>query len=363
MEYYIFLTNRCNIRCSYCSAGRVVSSGNGGVLSEDTMKGIIDYIARSSRYRNSEDRDLVVFFGGEPLLEYELIERFVEKAYPLDLSYALYTNGMLLRDVPVEVLNHMDVILVSFDGDRTSHERHRGRGTYDTIINNLHELKPSLSAHIIGRITVEEETDIYLSATSIINRYVDSVYWQIVNKPNFKNKGVFIKRYREGIKRLFDLWLERFRDGEVLRMIPFQAITGSLIFGYNRERSFRCGAGSEHRTIDVEGNVYWCDEYVGDERGMVGHIKDRDSLYPIYRTHREIFQDCRDCDVEDICLGRCRKALTEYSDRQRRIYCGLTRYLINTVAQHTDEIRGVVEERGYSFEDIYTVPYCTEEIP
>ncbi len=364
MEYYLFLTDRCNISCSYCSAGRVVSRKEGRLFPRDRFPELVEFIKKNKKYRkNSDEEDIVMFFGGEPLLEWQMIEEFLKCAQGLDVRYGLYTNGLLLDSVPVEVLNNLDVLFVSFDGDKSSHEKHRGNGTYDKIIANLKGLRGRLKCTVLGRITVEEETNLFASVTNILGRFVDAVYWQIVNKPRFNDAQGFIRRYREGAERLFRLWLERLKEGEVLNIIPIQAIVTSSIFGYNGSASFRCGAGTIHRTIDVDGHIYWCDEYVGDERGRIGHITDEIPPLEIFIPHTELFEDCRKCDVSPLCLGRCRKALTEYSTEQKRLYCALTRHLIGLVRKNIDEVKRIVDERGYGFEDVYPGPYWTEEIP
>ncbi len=364
MEYYLFLTDRCNISCSYCSAGRVVSRKDGRLFPKERFPELVEFIKRNRKYqKNGSGEDIVIFFGGEPLLEWQLIEEFFKSAEGLDVRYGLYTNGLLLKSVPVDVLNSLDVLFVSFDGDKNSHEKHRGRGTYDRIIDNLKELRGRLRCTVLGRITVEEETDLFSSVTNILGTFVDAVYWQIVNKPRFNDPQGFIRRYREGAERLFRMWIERLGEGQTLKIIPIQAIVASLLFGYNGDVSFRCGAGSVHRTIDVDGNIYWCDEYVGDERGRIGHITDSVPPLDVFVHHTALFEDCKDCDVAPICLGRCRKALTEYSTEQKRLYCAMTRYLINFVREGIGEIKEVVDQRGYRLEDIYQGPYWTEEIP
>jgi len=329
------------------------------MITNDQMDAAINYIKENSNGNNSS----VVFFGGEPLLEYKLIDKFLRKTSGLNLSYILYTNGTFLNRVPLDLLNSLNNIIVSVDGDKKSHEKHRGKGTYDKIIDNLKFIKPKLNSSFIGRITSEEETNIYKSVTSILN-YVDAVYWQIVNKPKFTDSQKFIDNYKNNLEKLFDFWLYHFKQGHVLNIIPFQAIISSIIFNYDNDGlSFRCRAGKSLQVIDMfDGNVYWCDEYIGDKRGIIGDINGKKPLIP-YESHEELFQDCQKCKITKICLGRCKKCLKEYPVDVIRIYCTLTKCLVDIILKHIDEIKKIIENRKYNLSTFYNVPYCTEEIP
>ncbi|MGA2585649.1 MAG: radical SAM protein [Candidatus Aminicenantales bacterium] len=361
MEYYIFLTYNCNMRCTYCLAKEVLSNDQKLNLSRKRIEEIIKYIIKE-KDKNEETR--VVFFGGEPLLKPKIMGEFIRRLSPINASFAVYTNGLLLDRVPLSVLNSLDVILVSLDGDQKAHEKYRGKGTYKVIIDNIKKMKPQLYSTVIGRITVEEETDIYSSANNILKE-VDAVYWQLVNKPSFENKEKFIVNYKKGVSELFDLWLDHFKKGEILKIIPFQVIVSSLVFDYNNNgKSFRCGTTNHYKAIGLDGSIYICDEYIGSEKGILGNINNGTQNMP-EETHEDIFEDCRKCEVTNICLGRCRKCLLEYSVDQKRVYCELTKYLITTINQHIDEIKEIAGLRNYSIDDIYGdgLRGVTEEIP
>jgi len=337
----------------------VVNKQGKADMSPEHLEAVIDYI------RKGDDRNenAVVFSGGEPLLVPELIKEIVERTSDKGLKYRLFTNGMLLDRVPLDILQPLDTIFVSMDGDKESHEKHRGKGTYDRILESLRAVKPHLKGFVMGRITVEEETNIYRSVTNLLD-YVDGVYWQLVSKPAFNDMERFKANYKRDLRQLFDFWMEHLKRGRVLNLVPFQTVVSAMLYDYdNNGVSFRCGAGWMIQVIDLDGNVYWCDEYVGDEKGMFGNIYDGKPLKPPYRKHTEIFEDCRNCEISSICLGRCRKCLEEYSLEQKRMYCDLTRFLVSMIQARIDEIRDIVAKKYRTVRDFYNVPYCTEEIP
>jgi len=341
----------------------VVASPSKLNFTDEKLNHLLRYL-REDISRNGNDRkNSVVFYGGEPLLEYSLIRNFIQKSADLDLAYLLFTNGLLIDKVPLDVLNHIDILFISLDGDRESHNKHRGPNTYDVILNNLKKVRGRLKSHIIARITVEEETNIYQSVRNVIH-WVDSVYWQIVNKPRFHHPETFLENYKHHLSQLWEYWLSSFERGKLLKLIPFQAVVSSLLsFDRGGRPSFRCGCGSSFQAIDPEGNVYECDEYVGDPKGVVGNIHNGKPIVLSGLSHKEVFKDCKVCDITDICLGRCRKCLKEFSPDQIRNYCELTRHLVKTIAHHLPRIRKIMHTKGLTPGDIYPEPHCTEEIP
>lgn len=364
MEYCVYITYNCNMSCTYCLAKKVINTNSNTNISEQQIDQIVNYIEK-----NNKQEDRVVFFGGEPLLRPDIINKFVCKASKLNVYFLLYTNGLKLEKSLVNTLKNISVIFVSFDGDSNSHKKYRGKGTYDTIIENLKQVKPLLNdTNFIGRITLEEDTDIYQSVTNMLY-YVDAVYWQIVNKPEFVYPSKFIETYKKGITKLFEFWLNNLKNGEILNIIPFQAISSYYIFDYRRgQKSFRCGASTEYQVIDINGNIFWCDEYIGSEKDIVDNVNsivnnERSDINLDYSHHTKIFDDCANCSVSDICLGRCKKCLVEYKKQQVRIYCQATILLIKLVENNIDQIKDALIKNSFSFKEFYKQPHCTEEIP
>lgn len=360
MEYSIYINYRCNLRCSFCYVKRRLSLSETNIIKRTKINRIIKYISNSN---NREKKDLLVFYGGEPLMDYCIMKEFIKKTQHLNLLYVMYTNGLLLDSVPISLLRSLNIIFVSINGDARAQEKDRGSGTFKKVMDNIIKLKPRLNNFIIGRITATEETNIYKSVLNLID-YVDAVYWQIVNKPKFGKADNFINHYKKGIRTLFDFWLKNFKNGRNLNIIPFQAIAASLVFDYPQNKWFRCGAGSRLQTIDIDGNIYWCDEYVGVKKAMVGNIESgRVNLQNKINT--DIFSDCKRCEVSSICLGRCRRCLEEYSISHVRNYCILSKYLIKIISRKKNIIKNIIRRRGYAFEDFYpaSIYDCTEEIP
>ncbi len=364
MEYYIFTTYNCNMKCSFCFASKIRLDSTDPIkeLSDERISSVINFIDRDIKLKGDKENSLV-FSGGEPLLVPEVIMRLTNSTSHLGLKYLIYTNGLLLNKVPFEFLNSMDIVFVSIDGDKKAHEKHRGKRSYDYTISNIRKIKNKLKSHLVARITLEEDSNIYNSVINVLP-LTDSVYWQIANKPLFNDFDSFLDNYHLGLRELFSYWFSNFERGVILGITPFQSVIVSLIFNEIRgERSFRCGALTEFLAIDIYGNIYACDEQVGNLNNVIGNVRNGNNINMQYKEHAEIFDDCKSCEASDTCLGRCWKCLVEYSPTQIRNYCLLTKCLIQVISDKIPEIRKIVHERKLKSIDIYPGPYCTEEIP
>ena len=331
MEYSIYITYNCNLRCSFCYVKEKLSQKKKGISDKKIVQ-ISKYIAD-----NEKKEDWVVFFGGEPLLVPQIIDKFIKKLQQTKILFALSTNGLLLEKVPTATLKKIAVIFISADGDKKTQERHRGKGTYDRLMRNIDTAKKETGAFFIGRITIDEQTDLYTSVINLL-KSTDGIHWQIVSTPDFKNPTKFIKTYRADAEKLFNYWLDNFKKGRNINIIPFQAVISSLVFNYPKNKnSFRCGVGKCTQIIDIDGKIYWCDELIGDKKALIGSVTDK-HMKNFYKTHVELFNDCITCDVSKICRGRCRKCLEVYTPEHNRVYCELTKILINTIEKRLDEM-------------------------
>ena len=143
------LTHGCNLACEYCIFGQHYEAGRSVSpvpMSLDTAKqAVAEFL--SGRI---DDNVTIGFYGGEPLLEFELLKKIVAFAEGLatqkgcDIRFNMSTNGTLLSEEKIHYLvAHNFSILISIDGDQHSHDRYRvfkgGRhkGSFDIIQRNM----------------------------------------------------------------------------------------------------------------------------------------------------------------------------------------------------------------------------------
>lgn len=144
------LTQQCNLRCEYCVYSGLYENRthSNQRMSLATAKNAIDFLIS-----HSADSENIVFgfYGGEPLLEFDLLTKCVEYAEKngegKNISFTITTNGTLLnKEVSLFLSEHDIDVLVSLDGPRHVHNKNRrfasnNSGTFEQVMENIERIK------------------------------------------------------------------------------------------------------------------------------------------------------------------------------------------------------------------------------
>ena len=147
------VTEDCNLRCKYCAySGNYVyrREHSKKYMSFEVAKKAIDYyfsqVNQGIKY-NPFKKVLVTFYGGEPLLNFNLIKKcvsYINTNYDnIDLDYSITTNGTLLSEKIIQwLLEHDFYLHISLDGPEEEHDRCRvyenGKGTFNDVMKKSH---------------------------------------------------------------------------------------------------------------------------------------------------------------------------------------------------------------------------------
>ncbi|MBR1520709.1 MAG: radical SAM protein [Bacteroidaceae bacterium] len=142
--FILSITEQCNLRCSYCCySGEYKNNRTHGVrsMSPADIDEVYTFIQHVIRKRPVQ----IVFYGGEPLLQYERIKYAVEKAlylWPQDVSFSLSTNATLLSKEKADwLITHHVKLAISIDGTALFHDRYRidevGKGSFSRVYDAL----------------------------------------------------------------------------------------------------------------------------------------------------------------------------------------------------------------------------------
>ena len=144
----LHIAHDCNLRCKYCFA----STGDFGtgrkLMPLEVGIAAIDFLLEHSIGRENLEVD---FFGGEPLMNFEVVKEIVkyarskEEEYHKNFRFTITTNGMLLTDDKIDYINEeMSNVVLSIDGRKEVNDRMRvkvdGSGCYDRIVDNYKKL-------------------------------------------------------------------------------------------------------------------------------------------------------------------------------------------------------------------------------
>ena len=141
----LHIAHTCNLNCSYCFASQGKYHGERALMSYEVGKRALDFLIENSGSRRNLEVD---FFGGEPLMNFDVVKRLVEYARSIEkekgknFRFTLTTNGVLVDDDVIDFADReMSNVVLSLDGRKEVHDRYRvdyaGNGSWDKIVPNF----------------------------------------------------------------------------------------------------------------------------------------------------------------------------------------------------------------------------------
>ncbi|WNY27081.1 TIGR04084 family radical SAM/SPASM domain-containing protein [Methanolapillus ohkumae] len=361
VNFFVTLTMACDLECRYCY-GEVCDcfdDFDDGISVDYDVPETITYETRALCDFIAKDKEaVVIFYGGEPLLEMDKMMEMMD-SLPAQ-TFLLHTNGTLLDRVPADYLQRLHTISISIDGNRELTDYYRGAGVYDTIAKNANIVRQKgFTGEIIARMTVQEETDIFASVLHLLDNpdfSFDSVHWQLNAlfwRNDYKTRRETFCRwanesYNPGIQKLVDAWVEAMRTGIVLQMYPFVNIMDSLLRG--QKTHLRCGAGWTEYNVQTDGKLSPCPVMSGMSDYYSGDIfhENPNRLRVIH-----VSGECKNCDVLEICGGRCLYAnvTMKWGIEGFREVCQTIRFLISALLRVKPEVEELIRTKKIDLED------------
>jgi len=140
----LLLTNRCNLRCSYCYA----NGGEGPVqdLSTEMAQVVIDQAHQNAVELSRPSFELTFHGGGEPLQAWDVLQNATLYARSKDLRchVSMVSNGICSAGQREWLVHNLDSLSISFDGAQTTQDRQRplasGRGSFKAVMRTIKAL-------------------------------------------------------------------------------------------------------------------------------------------------------------------------------------------------------------------------------
>lgn len=316
----LHVSHDCNLACKYCFAGKGEYDGPKGLMSFETGKKALDFLIEQSGTRKNLEVD---FFGGEPLLNWEVCKRLVEygrsreKECNKNFRFTLTTNGLLLNDEVMDFCNkEMGNVVLSLDGRRDTHDRLRvsrsGKGSYDLIIDKFKKFADSRNQkdyYMRGTYT-HYNTDFSKDIISMADEgFKELSIEPVVCSPDepYALKESDLPVLKEQYEILANEMLRRYRKGNGFTfyhyMIDLDA--GPCIV----KRVSGCGVGTEYMAVTPSGELYPCHQFVGDEKFLLGDIWQGVTNEKILEQFNECnvysHAECKNCFAKLYCSGGC----------------------------------------------------------
>ncbi|WP_418401617.1 thioether cross-link-forming SCIFF peptide maturase [Anaerotignum lactatifermentans] len=316
----LHVAHTCNLTCDYCFASQGKYQGERALMSFEVGKQALDFlIANSGSRRNLE----VDFFGGEPLMDWDVVKqlvnyaRSVEKEHNKNFRFTLTTNGLLVDDDVIEFANkEMHNVVLSLDGRKEVHDRLRrtvgGHGSYDVIVPKFQKFVQSRNNtgyYVRGTYTHDN-----IDFTKDIFHMADLGFTELSMEPVVCDPKESYALTEADLPVLFEQYeilakdmLRREKEGKPITFYHYMIdLTGGPCV-YKRVTG--CGSGTEYMAVTPWGELFPCHQFVGDPAYSLGDIWKGVTHPEVQDKFRKCNAyarpDCKDCWAKLYCSGGC----------------------------------------------------------
>ena len=331
----LHVAHTCNLNCSYCFASQGKYHGERALMSFEVGKRAIDFLIENSRSRHNLEVD---FFGGEPLMNWDVVKqivayaRSVEKEHNKNFRFTLTTNGMLVDDEVIEFSNReMSNVVLSLDGRKEIHDATRvdyaGRGSYDVIVPKFLkfvEARGNKNYYMRGTFT-HRNPDFLKDVLHMADLGFRELSMEpVVASPDdpMALTPEDIETVKEQYEQLAVEMLRRDREGRgfIFYHYMIDLDDGPCIY----KRISGCGSGTEYMAVTPWGDLYPCHQFVGEESYKLGNIFDgvtNNDLREEFRACNAYSRpECADCWAKLYCSGGCAANAFHASGSIRGVY-------------------------------------------
>ncbi len=315
----LHIAHDCNLKCKYCFAEEGEYHGSRSFMSLEVGKKAIDFLLKNSGNRKNLEVD---FFGGEPLMNFDVVKDIVtyareaEKAYNKNIRFTITTNGVLLDDDKIKYINdNMYNVVLSIDGRKEVNDKMRktlnDQSSYDIILPKFQKLvneRGDKSYYVRGTFTKEN-----LDFSKDVVHLANQGFKQLSVEPVVAEKGLSYTIEEEDLEKIFE-------EYEILadELIKVKGTKDDYNFFHFMidltggpcvtKRVVGCGAGSEYLAVTPDGDLFPCHQFVGEDEYKLGTVNEITNF-----TMREKFgkcnvftkEECKKCWAKFYCSGGC----------------------------------------------------------
>jgi uncharacterized protein len=316
----LHVAHTCNLNCSYCFASQGKYSGERALMSFETGKRALDFLIENSGDRHNLEVD---FFGGEPLMNFDVVKQLVEYARSVEkeagknFRFTLTTNGMLIDDDVIDYCNkEMSNIVLSLDGRKEVHDKFRvdyaGKGSYDTIVPKFQkfvEKRGGKDYYMRGTFTHHNPDFLKDIETMLDLGFTELSMEPVVCDP--KDSSALTKEDLEIVKDQYEklalLMEKRREEGKPFTFYHYMIdlTDGPCIY----KRISGCGSGTEYMAVTPWGDLYPCHQFVGDDKFKLGNVWDgvtnKDIQNEFKKCNVYAHKECESCWAKLYCSGGC----------------------------------------------------------
>jgi uncharacterized protein len=314
MKYHCFhlvlmVTHRCNLQCEYCYMGRHFPASMSPELGRKAVDRAIRSIDRGGALE-------LGFFGGEPLLEAELVAELLDYARQeaetaeIAIRPGLTTNGTQHSGTAWDVMMRPELDLcVSHDGLPDIHNRFRrrsdGSGDAMHVLDTISRLQNAgRFPRVVMVVRPESAGSLAEGIRWLCDRGVERIdltldVWAMWRQPD-------VEQLERSLIAAADVW----RAGLPDRGINWFDEKAAHLAGVPLDSTARCRFGDGEIAVAPSGNLYACERIIGEDRPdqplrLPGHVTEGHDFSGTPSPGRST-SACGACAVQQQCNTTCR---------------------------------------------------------
>lgn len=336
----LILTGNCNLRCKYCFENRENCKVNlrdeqvdSSDMNYETAIKSIEYF-KNIAIKNRESILQINFFGGEPLLKFNIIKDIVnycnKNIDDIKCMFSMTTNATLFNEEICDYcIENNFTIMFSIDGNKISHNKNRltnkSEGSFYLIEKNLNFITKFINTSKKSQIK-------YILNPNNINYFYESmIYLSKFNSPisfDFNYEELWKQEDIDIFQKEFEKYLKFYKEkreiiGSEFNSIEIERILKALS---NYEINKYCNAGETMFAINFNGDIYPCSRFILEINGVLGNI---------YKNHKTIEMEnninyCNKCQIKKYCNAQCKfinKLYTGNILKPPKFFCDIQKIL------------------------------------
>lgn len=309
----MLLTNDCNLACSYCFESNKGKDYMPKEMALDILKATYNVVDPMAGIFTLN------MFGGEPLMNWDTFKAVCDYVLENNLKIRITatTNLTLLTDEMIDYIDELSIpILVSVDGIKEVHDKHRCN-SFDKVIENMKKLIDRDLGYLIeARMTVAPDTAKYMYES--VKMLVDLGINNIANVPasDLDWDAQSIQDYKDNYEKILDMYIDILNDETNKRNISLYKVDQALNLALEpiKEDTSMCNIGNPRWVIvDWKGDIWPCPDYPTTDNvdliaGKIGNFYtgvDETKVDPKPMVATYELERCKGCEAISICKSGC----------------------------------------------------------